>query len=775
MNLTQLLKHRLTHFILVLALAYLVFRFGTPLLSQLLTGRPAPMPSQVLWAIYMPTILLALFLYVSADEAAWEEFKAPLRGFLVERRSRPIVVARAALLVALPLLAGWLAYSRIQPRVTPPPELRSIHPAPVASIDVDGQTINLRTAANPFRQEAGSPDPQALAAGKILYGQYCVYCHGDALDGQGLFASAMRPPPADFTDPGTIALLQESFLFWRIAEGGPGMPHEGKGWNSAMPAWNGELTADQIWQVILYLYDATGQHPLSVEEGASEPGDPGGTRVAGAAASRPAAMQAQELGQSVYTEYCEVCHGAQGDADTPPAANMDPRPRDLRRGWYKIRTTATGQLPLDSDILRVIQRGMPGTTMPGWEGVLSDAEIQAVAEYVKTFSRRFEREQPAAVAVGAIVPSSPESIARGKELFMGTEAECHKCHGVAGRGDGPSADELTEDSFGDVIVPADLTMPWLFRGGPTVDDIYMRMKTGMTGGPMPSYADVLSDDDLWRIANYVDSLAPDAPPEPEPLLVAARSQAGSIPDDPQAEAWQAAQEQYVPLFGQVMREPRNYTPSISGVWVSVLYDDRELALRLRWNDRFSDSGADGSPADGLAVQFPASLPETDERPYFVFGDASHPVNLWVYDAGVDAPEERTAAGTSSAAPQAGQDLSPSAASYADGEYTLILRRALQTGDAQDIQFETGKYIPVAFAAWDGWQQEQLASGAISTWLMVYLAKPTPVAAFAWVPAAMLAMALFEAGGLWAVRRSAGRAPDVESKQSIRVENGEENA
>jgi mono/diheme cytochrome c family protein len=131
---------------------------------------------------------------------------------------------------------------------------------------VEGETINLRTAVNPFRGANGAPDPDALAAGKEVYGQYCVYCHGDALTGDGFFADALRPRPADFTDPGTIAQLQESFLFWRIAKGGPGMPPEGKGWNSAMPAWEGTLTRDEIWQVILYLYDATNQQPRAVGE-----------------------------------------------------------------------------------------------------------------------------------------------------------------------------------------------------------------------------------------------------------------------------------------------------------------------------------------------------------------------------------------------------------------------------------------------------------------------------------------------------------------------------
>ena len=100
-----------------------------------------------------------------------------------------------------------------------------------------------------------------MAKGGEIYIRNCVYCHGDNLDGKGHFAPGFNPPPANFQDPGTIAMLQEAFLFWRIAKGGPGLPKESTPWNSVMPPWEDRLTEEQIWQVIMYLYDATGQQP----------------------------------------------------------------------------------------------------------------------------------------------------------------------------------------------------------------------------------------------------------------------------------------------------------------------------------------------------------------------------------------------------------------------------------------------------------------------------------------------------------------------------------
>ena len=54
---------------------------------------------------------------------------------------------------------------------------------------------------------------------------------------------------------------------------------------------------------------------------------------------------------------------------------------------------------------------------------------------------------------------------------------------------------------------ADLTEPWTFHGGATSRDIYLRFRTGMTGTPMPSFADAASDAEMWDLANYVVSLA----------------------------------------------------------------------------------------------------------------------------------------------------------------------------------------------------------------------------------------------------------------------------
>ncbi len=93
----------------------------------------------------------------------------------------------------------------------------------------------------------------------------CQYCHGDKLDGRGPYADGVDPLPVNFQDVTTIAQLTESYLFWRIATGGPGLSKEATPWKSAMPVWQDFLTEEEIWQVILYLFDYTGHKPRSWE------------------------------------------------------------------------------------------------------------------------------------------------------------------------------------------------------------------------------------------------------------------------------------------------------------------------------------------------------------------------------------------------------------------------------------------------------------------------------------------------------------------------------
>jgi mono/diheme cytochrome c family protein len=255
-----LLRHPFWQGVAVLVAAYGVFKYGIGYLLPLVGVASAPVPSTVITQ-YMLTTLGGVLLYMSAQEERWTAFREPIRTTMVAPERK---LVRAGFLVALPLLAGWMAYQSVRPSYGAPPSLRSIHPAPPNQITFRGETLQLTGLENPLR--ASGDLASHLDVGRAVYTRNCVPCHGDRLDGQGHYAAAFNPVPADFSSSGTIAQLTESYVFWRIAKGGPDLPQEGTPWNSAMPAWEPILDQNEIWSVILYLYDQTGNTPRTWEE-----------------------------------------------------------------------------------------------------------------------------------------------------------------------------------------------------------------------------------------------------------------------------------------------------------------------------------------------------------------------------------------------------------------------------------------------------------------------------------------------------------------------------
>ena len=285
----EVLRHPFWQAVLVMVVAYLLVKFGLAYLPPLLGVASAPVPQSVVLQ-YMLIILAGVLIYVSADEPRWRRFREPMHATLVDDDKRWL---RVALLVALPLLVGWTTFQQTRPRVAAPIELRSIHPAPPGQITFRGKTLQLTGLENPLRTR-GSMD-EHLREGKAIYYQNCLPCHGDRVDGRGHFAHGFSPTPASFADNGTIAQLTESYVFWRIAKGGPGLPREGTPWNSAMPVWEDYLTEDQIWAVTLFIYNQSGWKPRRWEAAPEEQVNPPGTKQAvptpGTAAPAPSSKE----------------------------------------------------------------------------------------------------------------------------------------------------------------------------------------------------------------------------------------------------------------------------------------------------------------------------------------------------------------------------------------------------------------------------------------------------------------------------------------------------
>ena len=501
------------------------------------------------------------------------------------------------------------------------------------------------------------------------------------------------------------------------------------------------------------------------------------------------AQDGDDLGQITYDRWCAGCHGVDGTGNGPASGYMLPRPRDFTEALYQIRTTASGELPTDEDIRAIIDRGMPGTTMPGWEDLLSNDEIEALVEYLKSFSRFFTPDAvPQPFDFGGAPRVNADVLAEGEGLFREV-ADCAACHGDGGRGDGESSPTQVDDGDFPIRV-ADLTENWLFNGGGEVEDIYRRLLTGLDGTPMPSLADVvtagvLTYEQVWVVAHYVRSLAPDDPPGITEVVRGVLFEDVPLPSSVDDEAWDDIEAAYLPLVGQIIVMPRWFDPRVDGVWVQAAHDGESVAVRVTWSDPNSspdplwadwkslvislmqpkegDPQDEGPTPDQLVVQFPMEMPEGMERPFFLKGDNRRPVYLWQWQSDrVDALEGEARGVGTEAFQSEGQNLTVDA-SHADGQWQVMFTRPLVTGNEGDLDFVTGEAIPMALFAWDGDNGESGTRGAVSSWYFMFLEDATPATVYV---APALAMMLTAAFGFLVVARAQKRereGGEVESK------------
>ena len=310
-------------------------------------------------------------------------------------------------------------------------------------------------------------------------------------------------------------------------------------------------------------------------------------------------------GALLYGRYCAPCHGVNGDGAGPAAYLLFPKPRNFQRGEFKLRSTPQGQPPRSEDLVRTVREGIPGTSMLGFDGLLSDEQITAVVEHVRSLSPVLQGRQEPAPAVA--IPEVPEPSARLVALGRGVyeRFRCAQCHGVAGRGDGPAAPSL-RDSEGDPFPAADFT-DGVYKSGRDPASLYRTLMTGMAGTPMPAFAEAFADEqEAWGLVYYLLSLAADPPPAryaADPVTVVPI--AGDALEDPWAEAWQqlpAHRKRLHPLWARP-----GVTPYVT---VRAGYHEGRLALMLEWRDDTYDAESlrQVGFADAVALQWAASEP-----------------------------------------------------------------------------------------------------------------------------------------------------------------------
>jgi mono/diheme cytochrome c family protein len=378
---------------------------------------------------------------------------------------------------------------------------------------------------------------------------------------------------------------------------------------------------------------------------------------AGALAPEPSADMI-EAGKRVYFTKCVWCHGVDGAGDGPGADRLWPRPRNFNQGTFKIRHTASGELPLfdakkptpgQNDLFETVTHGLPGSAMPSWEGILTEEQRLQVLSFVTTElvkDRKFtdkQSESQTVLQMGDLkpTPATEESIKKGAELVV--ERKCVECHGMEGRGDGNAFN--LKDDWGFSIQPANWHKCWNFRGSRqdpyNVKNIFRTFSTGVNGTPMPSFADNTTVEERWHIANFVNSLcereADGKPLQIDPLadkpkinfVVSSGLAEGEISADPENEMWAKRARRFVAMGGQITHKPRNFVNRIDDIWVKSLYNDTHIAFMFQWDDR-TKSVAEGKLPWG-PTQVNIEVKEQDPKTGEEGSIAAHQNNYTVYN------------------------------------------------------------------------------------------------------------------------------------------------
>jgi mono/diheme cytochrome c family protein len=516
-----------------------------------------------------------------------------------------------------------------------------------------------------------------------------------------------------------------------------------------------------------------------------------------------------EKGKKVYFKRCVWCHGVEGGGDGPSADRLFTRPRNFIQGTFKIRTTDSGELPMEADLIKTVKNGLPGSAMPAWGEFLSEDEIVSVVNFVKTKvqDRDFNDTEDEEVNIqdfgtnpwGTTGPyhlGVPQAdIDAGKEIFM--KNKCFECHGGEGRGDG---NPTMKDDWGFPIVAADWQQCWNFRGSRrnAYDpfNVVRTISTGLNGTPMPNFKDQIKVEDRWKIAAFVNSLCPRKnidkltnKPVPDFLIQSVFTEGNVVAkiDDP---SWASpdtdsrivalTEEQaenplkhYIAMAGQITRGKRNFDPKTDNLWVSSRWSSEENAVYylVEYHQRFMSQ--DPEFPDAVAIQWPAKLQDLfgAEKPYFIFGDSKKPVDVWKasymaqdYNA-TNAPnpngykldasvKEYVANGFDAIADKESEGKVEIVDSiFHQGRVKVMFKRSLTTEGEFDVQIPSEKFIPVSFFQWSGRDKEHDEHMAISTWYYTILKPALPASLYYMPPIIAAIFICFQGWLVWMTKRT----------------------
>jgi mono/diheme cytochrome c family protein len=359
-------------------------------------------------------------------------------------------------------------------------------------------------------QRASGP---ADAEGRGLFQKHCVICHGVTGDGRGSTAAVQTPYPRDYR--------MGVFKFKSTPRGEKPTREDlarliRNGINGTAMKKIDELTEEDIQALVDYVIylSMRGEHErrqieMAILDGVLDDG----TRLLNTE------LAAKYFADSEYQKQLQTLADKDESSLSEAEAEEVKAFEKFQEDWeyaeeYAIEI-AESWLNAEDEVLEVPQ---PPTDLP-------------LAE---------SREDIDAFLASDRADAIKASIARGQELFVGKVANCSKCHGEKGLGDGQTTDydDWTKDwtlKVGLKPEEREKLIPLLargalapinaiprnfaegvFRGGSSSQDLYRRITQGIDGTPMPAATFVegqFEQQDVWHLINFIRSLQQPAEPE----------------------------------------------------------------------------------------------------------------------------------------------------------------------------------------------------------------------------------------------------------------------
>ncbi|WP_323675995.1 ethylbenzene dehydrogenase-related protein [Halorubellus sp. PRR65] len=207
-------------------------------------------------------------------------------------------------------------------------------------------------------------------------------------------------------------------------------------------------------------------------------------------------------------------------------------------------------------------------------------------------------------------------------------------------------------------------------------------------------------------------------------------------DAADGDAWNEVPAAGVPLSSAGAGVPNADDTTVEDARVEVARTNDRLYVRLSWADATRDANDTGIREFGDAVAFQVPANES-ARPPIAMGSTSNMVNVWYWSA-AGSTEELLAGGPGSTTAFEASALA-SDATHADGRWTVVLSRPLQTDRANATAISTETDVDVALAVWNGSNMERSGQKATSEWYYLALGPDSggpPYEAILWTVAGL---------------------------------------